>query len=125
MSGPAGGTLTQPNYTQASIMRVTKPIPELAQQNTLNPYRERKFSRLTQLRTGHAFIGQYYRRFVPTEAVDCSCGDPIETRLHILQECPPYEEGQNLLNNDEKQFRLAQSLGTHAGSTSVTSFLDA
>ncbi len=41
MSGPAGGTLTQPNYAQVSIMCVTKPIPELAQQNTLNPYCER------------------------------------------------------------------------------------
>ncbi len=125
MSGPAGGTLTQPNYAQVSIMCVTKPIPELAQQNTLNPYRERKFSRLTQLRTGHAFIGQYYRRFVPTEAVDCSCGDPIETRLHILQECPLYEEWQHLLNNDENQFSLAEILGTDDGATRVTSFLEA
>src|SRR5260370_224859 len=41
MSGPASGTLTQLNYTQVSIMRVTEPNPELTQQNTLNPYHER------------------------------------------------------------------------------------
>ena len=29
---------------------------------------------VTQCRTGHAFIGDYYRRFVPTEDSECPCG---------------------------------------------------
>ena len=44
-------------------------------------------------------------------------------RLHILQECPLYEEWRHLLNKDENQFSLAEILGTDDGATRVTSFL--
>ncbi|CUA75631.1 Muscle M-line assembly protein unc-89 [Rhizoctonia solani] len=30
-------------------------------------------SRLIQLLTGHSFIGEYYRRFVPSESTECPC----------------------------------------------------
>jgi len=86
---------------------------------------QKKFSQLIQLRTGHAFIGQYYRQFIPTETINCCCGELIETRLHILQECPLYEEWWHLLNNDENQFNLADILGTDDGATKVSSFLEA
>ena len=45
------------------------------------------FSRLIQCRTGHAHIGEYYRNFVSSEEIDCSCGAPLRTREHILKEC--------------------------------------
>ncbi|KAF9509918.1 hypothetical protein BS47DRAFT_1275083, partial [Hydnum rufescens UP504] len=50
------------------------------------------FSRLVQCRTGHAFIGQYYERFVPDESATCCCGERLETRTHILQDCPLYDD---------------------------------
>ncbi|KZT70001.1 hypothetical protein DAEQUDRAFT_653113, partial [Daedalea quercina L-15889] len=45
-------------------------------------------------RTGHAFIGEYYTRFVPTEDVACSCGAHLQTRRHILLECPRYKDAR-------------------------------
>ena len=45
------------------------------------------FSRTSQARTGHAHIGSYYSRIVPMEATYCPCGDALQSRRHILQEC--------------------------------------
>ena len=57
-----------------------------------------KFSRLTHstlLRyiTGHAFTGEYTKRFYPLhtqEQIACSCGEPLQTVEHVLTECPLY-----------------------------------
>ncbi|KAF8480401.1 hypothetical protein DFH94DRAFT_742599 [Russula ochroleuca] len=57
-----------------------------------------KFSRLTRstfyrVVTGHAFIGEYTRRFYPRhtrEQIACPCGEPIETVEHVLLHCPRY-----------------------------------
>lgn len=48
----------------------------------------RVYGLVTQCRTGHAFTGEYYARFVPTENVACPCGTHLQTRKHILLECP-------------------------------------
>ncbi|EPS99366.1 hypothetical protein FOMPIDRAFT_18484, partial [Fomitopsis schrenkii] len=45
-------------------------------------------------RTGHAFTGEYYARFVPTENVACPCGTHLQTRKHILLECPRYGDAR-------------------------------
>ena len=57
-----------------------------------------KFSRLThstllRLITGHAFTGEYTKRFYPPhtqEQIACPCGEPLQTVEHILIECPLY-----------------------------------
>ncbi|KAJ3738285.1 hypothetical protein EV360DRAFT_2280, partial [Lentinula raphanica] len=48
------------------------------------------FGRVTQClcRTGHAFLGEYYSKFVPNENIDCPCGERLQTREHVLRECP-------------------------------------
>ena len=49
------------------------------------------FGRLTQCRTGHGYTGEFYRRFVPNESSDCPCGEPLQTRKHIIRDCARYE----------------------------------
>jgi ribonuclease HI len=57
-----------------------------------------KFSRRTsctlyRLATGHAFTGDYTRRFFSRhtqEQVACPCGEPIQTVEHLLLECPNF-----------------------------------
>ncbi len=39
----------------------------------------RMFSRTMQCCTGHAHIGEYYRRFVPSEAQHCNCSETLQT----------------------------------------------
>ncbi|KAF9519371.1 hypothetical protein BS47DRAFT_1280097, partial [Hydnum rufescens UP504] len=54
------------------------------------------FSRLIQCRTGHAHIGSYYVKFVPDEDRRCQCGEPTQTRDHILYECPIFNDERHL-----------------------------
>ncbi len=44
---------------------------------------QKTFSRLMQCRTGHAHMGEYYRRFVPTQDIECPCGVQVQMRQHI------------------------------------------
>jgi hypothetical protein len=47
--------------------------------------------------TGHAFIGEYTRRFYKlhaSEKIACPCGEPIRTVEHILLECPMYTDAR-------------------------------
>jgi hypothetical protein len=37
---------------------------------------------------GHAFTGEYYERFVPSESPQCRCGLHCETNAHALLFCP-------------------------------------
>ena len=38
----------------------------------------------------HAPIGAYYQRFNMDEPTTCVCGTALETRTHILNQCPLY-----------------------------------
>ena len=57
-----------------------------------------KFTRLTHTTlyrfiTGHAFTGEYTRRFYPPhtpEQVACPCGTTVQTIEHVLMDCPLY-----------------------------------
>ncbi|KDQ56380.1 hypothetical protein JAAARDRAFT_310447 [Jaapia argillacea MUCL 33604] len=55
------------------------------------------YARRTQCRTGHGFIGDYDNRFVPTETTLCSCGALMQTRDHIIQVCPTYDDCRHLI----------------------------
>jgi len=51
------------------------------------------FGQITQLLTGHGYIGEYYMRFVPSESPWCPCTDEVyhptlQTRDHLIFHCP-------------------------------------
>jgi len=63
------------------------------------------FGRAVQTLTGHGFTGEYYQRFVPTESPWCSCSDEVtdpilQTRQHIICECPRYEAFRNIIRKN-------------------------
>ncbi|KAL6301214.1 hypothetical protein BKA93DRAFT_696838, partial [Sparassis latifolia] len=55
------------------------------------------FGRLVQCRTGHSFSGDQYKSFVRTEDTACPCGAQLQTRRHVLQECPRYNAERPIL----------------------------
>ena len=73
------------------------------------------FGRLVQCRTGHAFIGEYYKQFVPDENVDCPCGEALQTREHILCDCPRYQPHRHILSTASRDLSLSEILGTKKG----------
>jgi len=76
-----------------------KPHPA-ASFRTQNEDSQDKFSRLTyatlyRVATGHAFVGEYTKRFHPQhtpEQIACPCGEPVETVEHVLLHCPLYNK---------------------------------
>ena len=62
------------------------------------------FRRITQIISRHGYLGEYYLTFVHSESPWCSCTDEIsnpvlQTREHILYECPKYDHHRYLIND--------------------------
>lgn len=98
--------------------------PSLSPTKRLTKFSRATFSTLFQVRTGHAFIGSYYSRFVPTEPTECPCGHPFQTRQHVLDECTLYEEFRELLGEGEEK-AMKEILGTEKGVERLAAFIEA
>src|SRR5258708_17276752 len=83
---------------------------------------QKTFSRLIQFCTGHAHIGEYYKRFIRTEDPSCRCGCVIQMRLHIIRECPRYLTQQLLLGTG-RNAQLKRLVGTEAGIKCLSNFI--
>jgi ribonuclease HI len=82
------------------------------------------FGRVTQCRIGHCFTGEYYSKFVPSENIDCPCGEAVQTREHLLRECPLYEDQRPILEKVSRDVSLPEILGTQKGITALAKFLE-
>ena len=72
----------------------------------------------------HAHIGSYYSRFVPTELVECPCGEARQTRKHILLECKRYERFRRILGQHNEDRALDTLLGTEKGIARLAEFIE-
>jgi len=81
------------------------------------------WGRVVQCRTGHAFTGEFRKRFFPNEDVDCPCGEYIETREHILRECPRYEQHRHHLRSVSRDISVPEILGTSEGILALANFI--
>ncbi|KZV89833.1 hypothetical protein EXIGLDRAFT_576125, partial [Exidia glandulosa HHB12029] len=79
--------------------------------------------RVVQCRTGHCFQGAYYSTFVPSENVDCPCGERMQTREHTLRECPRYDHYRATLRAASRHIVLSEILGTERGIEALSGFL--
>jgi ribonuclease HI len=76
-----------------------------------------------QLRLGHAHIGEYYNAFSIPEDTTCECGEPLQTREHILQHCPIHDPHRHLLHAASNHMVMTDLLGTDTGIRATTKFL--
>ncbi|KAL6309788.1 hypothetical protein BKA93DRAFT_723256 [Sparassis latifolia] len=83
----------------------------------------RVFGLVTQCRTGHAFTGEYYSRFVPTESIACPCVAGLQTRNHILLHCERYDAHRHVLSKPFPSMRLKDILGTKKGIMALAKFI--
>ncbi|KAH7092889.1 hypothetical protein BKA62DRAFT_722231 [Auriculariales sp. MPI-PUGE-AT-0066] len=81
------------------------------------------FARLTQCRTGHCFQGAYYKENVPSENIDCPCGEHPQTREHTLRHCPRYDRYRSALWDASTTVDLGVILGTRDGIVALAKFL--
>jgi ribonuclease HI len=80
-------------------------------------------SRVIQIITGHGHIGEYYARFVPTEHPACPCGEPLQTRDHVLSDCELHNAHRHILHKAIPNLSTALILSTRKGLNALVQFL--
>ncbi|KAF8308862.1 hypothetical protein DL93DRAFT_2047216, partial [Clavulina sp. PMI_390] len=105
-------------------LRQTNFRPQLTPTFRLRNYNCTTFSRLNQMWTGHAHTGSHYGRFVPSEPTECPCGHYLQTRQHILQDCPDCDRFRHLLGEDEEDRSMEELLGTRKGVARLAEFIE-
>jgi ribonuclease HI len=83
----------------------------------------RLYGLVTQCRTGHAFIGEYYYSHLPSEDTKCPCDHHYQTRAHIIQECDLYSEYRPLLRRISPDLSLPDLLSTKKGIRALAQFI--
>ncbi|KAH0584828.1 hypothetical protein H2248_012623 [Termitomyces sp. 'cryptogamus'] len=82
------------------------------------------FGRLTQCRTKHVFLGEYFARFIPHKKTGCICGKRYQTCKHVIKTCPQYEGHRYILQKADEHLELGRLLGTKEGSEAMAKFLE-
>ena len=79
---------------------------------------------VTQCHTVHAFTGEYYARFVPTEDAKCGCGTLSQMRKHILLDCPKYADARRTtLSHVAPSPTVNDIIGTQDGICALAKFI--
>ena len=84
------------------------------------------YGRLLQCRSGHAYIGEFRQSFLPQSPDPNSCpcdNEIIETRNHILRDCPRYNRHRKILVKASRALSLSVLLGTKEGIEALSEFL--
>ncbi|CAK5262301.1 unnamed protein product [Mycena citricolor] len=71
----------------------------------------------------HGYTGEFYRRFNIPEDTDCPCGEALQTREHILRECPIYDNERPIIRATSANFGLTEMMGTKEGIVALAEFL--
>jgi ribonuclease HI len=80
-------------------------------------------ARVIQAITGHGHIGDYYARFVPSEPSSCPCGEPLQTRDHILKDCEMYDAPRLTIHKACPSLSTALIFNTRKGIHALVHFL--
>ena len=83
------------------------------------------FGRVLQCRTGHGYTGEFRQSFNLEARYSCPCGEHLETREHILRDCPRFNLFRHHLEKASPQISLPTILGTKAGILALIEFLKA
>lgn len=82
------------------------------------------YGRIVQARTGHAYTGEFRRRFALDEPYTCPCDNAtLETREHILIHCPRFEIWRQSLRQASRDIVLSEILGSNKGLEALEIFL--
>lgn len=84
----------------------------------------RLYGLVTQSRLGHAFMGEYYQRHVPSEDAACPCGRYLQTRDHILRDCGRHDDFRHVLAKHQPHTLGTRALlSTRKGITALSKFI--
>ena len=84
------------------------------------------FGRVIQCRSGHAYTGEFRQSFLPLspDPTACQCdNETLESRSHILLECPRYDQYRKILKKESRYLALPVLLGSNKGIIALAKFL--
>ena len=84
------------------------------------------FGRVIQCRTGHAYTGEFRQSFLPLspDPTACQCDEEtLESRSHILLECPRYDQYRKILEKGARYLALPVLLGSDKGISALAKFI--
>ena len=111
-----------PNPMRSGFHPANRIPPTLKPTERFTQTDRRTFSRLIQCRTGHAHIGEYYKKFVPTENMGCACGTTTQTREHIIKQCKRHTRHRHTLGHG-RHAQLGRLMGTVKGIRKLCTFI--
>jgi len=110
-----------PNLPNSGFQLANRLPPSLKPTKRFSTSDRRTFSRLIQCRTGHAHLGDYSKKFVPTEETSCKCGKPTRTREHVKKERQFFAR-QKLTLGHGRNARTSSLMGTIKGIRKLIKF---
>jgi ribonuclease HI len=114
-----------PRHNHAAVALRTPPSTKpwrLFRENCSGP--RHITTRLIQVITGHAFFGNYYKRFRPMDPTSCACDNyTLQTREHVICDCPLFNHARYLLREVSPTLSLPVILGTQKGLAALAKFL--
>jgi ribonuclease HI len=108
-------------YSDCRLPPRTKPPPKKSWILTAS---RRSRALLTQIKTGHAYLGEYYLKMLPNESPACLCGLEVQTRDHVLRHCPIYEEHRHILRKASPTLHVPTLLCTQEGQQAIVKFVE-
>ncbi|KAI5114616.1 hypothetical protein M0805_009545 [Coniferiporia weirii] len=72
-------------------------------------------SRVVQVVLGHGHFGAYAARFLPDIPIACPCGAPLQTREHLLLECPLFQHARRPLPAEDRPSAQPPAWGSKLG----------
>jgi hypothetical protein len=81
-------------------------------------------ARAMQVLTGHAFLGEFYNRMIPSESISCECGEELQTRQHVLRDCPLFEADRFRLRKAVPSLDERRIVHSKAGRAALLDFLE-
>ena len=113
---------------QICYLKLDTTIPQAHPPLWLPKNRREVFGRVVQCRTGHSYIGEFRRSFLPLSPNPTSClcdgsEETTETRNHILCDCPRYALHRNILVKASRPLALSVILGSKKGIAALADFI--
>ncbi|KAI5114856.1 hypothetical protein M0805_008787 [Coniferiporia weirii] len=72
-------------------------------------------SRAVQVVLGHGHFGTYAARFLPNLPISCPCSAPLQTRKHLLLECPLFRHARGPLPAEDRPSAQPPTWGSRLG----------
>ena len=117
--------ISAPRKRRSAFYPADKFMPRLQPTALCNVLGRKSFSRIIQCMSGHAHLGSYYSRFVPSEEVGCPCGEDLQTREHVLHACTIHDVHRHLLGETDQDRNTPKLLGTSDGNLRLAAFIEA